>query len=123
MDDDAVRAEELRLPLGWTKRRRAAPAAALNLDGVATVAQLTKALQLMLTFRGIVVNLDGVIAVDELAAVLNLSRRTIFRGLRSKTFPIPPLPRSIGDRLLWSGPIVRQWLERNGRLSARRAAS
>lgn len=87
---------------------------ALNLDGTVSVADLAHALRLTLTFRGVVVNLDGVITVNELAAVVNVSVRTIFRGLRSKTWPIPPLPRSLGDKLMWSGPVVRQWLERNG---------
>ena len=45
--------------------------------------------------------------------VLNVSDQTIRRRLAAGTFPIPRL-EGIDNRLRWSGPVVKRWLERNG---------
>jgi predicted DNA-binding transcriptional regulator AlpA len=60
------------------------------------------------------IDLDGTLLIEDMVELLQTGKRTIHRRLKAKNFPIPPLPRSLDNKLRWSGPVVRQWLERNG---------
>jgi hypothetical protein len=57
----------------------------------------------------------GTLLIADMVRVLKTSDNTIRRRLRAGTFPIPPLD-GIDNRLRWSGPVVKRWLERNGPL-------
>lgn len=59
------------------------------------------------------IDYTGTLLIADLCRVLNTSDNTIRRRLRAGTFPIPPL-RGIDNRLRWSGPVVKRWLEKNG---------
>ena len=63
------------------------------------------------------IDFEGTLLIDDLCKLLQTSDETIRRRLKEKTFPIPPMPRSgIDNKLRWAGPIVRRWIEDNGRL-------
>jgi len=53
--------------------------------------------------------MDDVLFIDDVAAVLKTSRRTIARLRRQRVFPIPELP-SIDKRPRWSRLVVEQYL-------------
>jgi len=59
------------------------------------------------------IDYDGTLMIGDMVRVLNTSDNTIRRRLKAGTFPIPPLD-GIDNRLRWSGPVVKRWLERNG---------
>ncbi len=59
------------------------------------------------------INYDGTLMIGDMCRVLNTSDNTIRRRLQAGTFPIPPL-KGIDNRLRWSGPVVKRWLEKNG---------
>jgi predicted DNA-binding transcriptional regulator AlpA len=62
------------------------------------------------------VNLAGVLSIRQLARLLYMSQDSIRDQIKAGTFPIPTLPRSLGRRYRWSGPIVQRYLEQNGEL-------
>lgn len=59
------------------------------------------------------IDYDGTLLIADMVRVLKTSDMTIRRRLRAGTFPIPTLP-GVDNRLRWSGPVVKRWLERNG---------
>lgn len=67
------------------------------------------------------IDFEGILQIDDLCRLLETSGDTIRRRLKSNTFPIPPLPGGIDNKLRWSGPIVRRWIDENGRLDAERS--
>jgi predicted DNA-binding transcriptional regulator AlpA len=62
------------------------------------------------------IDFDGILLIDDLCRLLQTSDDTIRKRLKDKTFPIPPLPGGIDNRLRWAGPVVRRWIDENGRL-------
>jgi hypothetical protein len=64
------------------------------------------------------IDYDGTLLIADMCRVLKTSDNTIRRRLKAGTFPIPPLD-GIDNRLRWSGPVVRRWLEKNGPLGGR----
>lgn len=71
-------------------------------------------------------DLNGVLAIDDLARVLHLHVNTIKRRIRAGTFPIPPLPLDdaqkgrVRPHLRWAGPVVRAYIQSNGLSQSRR---
>jgi transcriptional regulator with XRE-family HTH domain len=59
------------------------------------------------------IDYGGALLIADMVRVLKTSDNTIRRRLRAGTFPIPPLD-GIDNRLRWSGPVVKRWLDRNG---------
>lgn len=59
------------------------------------------------------IDFDGVILLPALCRLLQTGPDTIRQRVRAGTFPIPPL-RGVDNRLRWSGPAVKRWLEGNG---------
>ena len=55
----------------------------------------------------------GTLLIADMVRVLKTSDNTIRRRLKAGTFPIPPLD-GLDNRLRWSGPVVKRWLDRNG---------
>jgi predicted DNA-binding transcriptional regulator AlpA len=62
------------------------------------------------------IDFEGILYLDDLCRLLGTGGDTIRRRLKENTFPIPPLPGGIDNRLRWSGPLVRRWIRENGRL-------
>lgn len=62
------------------------------------------------------IDFEGILRIDDLCRLLQTSDETIRKRLKDKTFPIPPLPGGIDNKLRWAGPIVRRWIDENGRL-------
>jgi hypothetical protein len=60
----------------------------------------------------------GTLLIADMVRVLKTSDNTIRRRLKAGTFPIPPLD-GIDNRLRWSGPVVKRWLDRNGPMGGR----
>lgn len=54
-----------------------------------------------------------VLLLPDLARVLQTSPRTIKRGLRARTFPIPTI-KGIDKKLRWSSVDVERFLSRKG---------
>lgn len=62
---------------------------------------------------GLLRDYGGALLLADVARVLRTSPSTIRRRVQAGTFPIPPLP-GIDNRLRWSGPVIKRWLEKNG---------
>ena len=61
------------------------------------------------------IDFEGILRIDDICKLLQTSDETIRKRLNDNTFPIPPLPRrGIDNKLRWSGPVVRRWLDENG---------
>lgn len=61
------------------------------------------------------IDYDGALLIADMVRIFKVSDNTIRRRLREGTFPIPLLEREgLSNRLRWSGPVVRRWLETNG---------
>lgn len=59
------------------------------------------------------IDFEGTLLIADMVRVLHVSDQTIRRRLQAGTFPIPRLI-GLDNRLRWSGPVVKRWLERNG---------
>jgi len=59
------------------------------------------------------IDFEGILFLDDICKLLQTSDETVRRRLNEKTFPIPPLPR-VDNKLRWSGPVVKRWLDENG---------
>jgi hypothetical protein len=64
------------------------------------------------------IDYGGTLLIADMVRVLKTSDNTIRRRLKAGTFPIPPLD-GIDNRLRWSGPVVKRWLDRNGPMGGR----
>lgn len=56
-----------------------------------------------------------VVLIDELASMLQTSRRSIERRLRARAFPIPTI-KGIDNKHRWSRVVVEEFIARNGEL-------
>lgn len=59
------------------------------------------------------IDFAGVILLPAMCRLLQTGPDAITRRVKEGTFPVPPL-RGVDNRLRWSGPAVRRWLEDNG---------
>lgn len=60
-----------------------------------------------------------VVFVEELAEMLGTSRRTIYKHLRARTFPIPEI-KGIDLKHRWARSTVEEFIARNGQMEPTR---